>query len=715
MRRRAWIKEAFQLKSKAFSKSDQGSVCMELKNAMFSVTTDNKKIMKIIADNLIETHPRGEIEYRPYRKNEVCYEPGLWAPTMVNLKKLYPNACKGNVVYVGTILDSVAEYDANLYVIGNVKVIYHGEIIYDHEEQASESGKDICPIHLEEGQNPILFMVRCDCEDDFSFQFMVSVPPFRFWARDYILHVRATSPITCFAGEDGVGVSALYDKELPFDGTYVYPKIEEKSNEIHFERIYPNAAGVCAYAMTTALQQAKLCLKGFSDMKVLVNGKEVLCTEFSVEKGDVILVKALKGTDWGFAFEQKAPIGIPFLKSFREVGDKWLTIGTFGTENSLELPYGPELEIQFTDTYTIENWEASFWKLNTAEDYIRPYMKSCFFSQWFYALMVGHYGLLQVGKVLYNRNYIEYFVDSIQNLTKFHHYMQYEKKEFGFPTFIQKGTGLNDLDSIGTMGMNMCELYKLKPSPEILYCIELLANAAKEKVPRLEDGTYCRPRDMWADDVFMSCPFLVRLGLIKRDKTYFEEVVRQIRGFKKRLWMEDKKVFSHIYFRDSQMKNRIPWGRGNGWVFVTLSDVLEHMPKDMEGREELLELFMEFAKGVAEKQDKDGLWHQVLTRPDSYQETSCTGMFIIGMCRGVRNGWLSQSYKELIKKAFLGLIKYKIDKDGNIYDVCRGSGNSMDENYYMSLGVIENDDHGTGIILMALAEMTQIFEEGDFV
>ena len=53
----------------------------------------------------------------------------------------------------------------------------------------------------------------------------------------------------------------------------------------------------------------------------------------------------------------------------------------------------------------------------------------------------------------------------------------------------------------------------------------------------------------------------------------------------------------------------------------------------------------------------------------------------------------------------------KFDKKGNIYDVCRGSGNSMDENYYMNLAVIDNDDHGTGIILMALSEMSKIFSD----
>ena len=85
-------------------------------------------------------------------------------------------------------------------------------------------------------------------------------------------------------------------------------------------------------------------------------------------------------------------------------------------------------------------------------------------------------------------------------------------------------------------------------------------------------------------------------------------------------------------------------------------------------------------------------------------------MFIIGMCRGIRHGWLGEEYKDNVKKAYDGLLKHKIDKTGNVYDVCMGSGNSMDEEYYVNLGAIDNDDHGTGIILTAISEMTRIFD-----
>ena len=685
---------------------------MEFNNSLASVTKDLREAMTIIGDNMIDTRPRGELVYHPYRKNEVFADGKILGPRKVNLKKLYPEAKPGNVVYVDTIFESVADYDAKLNLIGNVKAVYQGEVIYDYEDNPGETKRGTCNIALKKGENPISFMVRCDSEDSFEFEFMPSVRHYWMWAKDYILHVRATSPIACFRHEDGVGISALYENEdAVFNGEYVYPVIEAKGDEINFAKIFPTADGVCAYAVTVALKNAKLSIDTFSQTKVTVNGVEVLPNQFKVKKGDTILVKSLKGVKWGFAFDENAPIGIPFLDSARLSGDKWLTIGTFGNEYCMDTPYGPELCMQFESPYITEGWKRTFWKLNSENDYIRPYMDTCFFSQWFYALMVGHFGLLKAAKTLDRGDYMDYFVDSMHNMAVFYDYQSYEFDMFDHPTFIQKGIHLYDLDSIGTMGMNMCELYKLTSSPESRACIEILAKAAKENIPRFEDGTYCRPKDMWSDDTFMSCPFLVRLGLMKQDKYYFEEVVRQLLGFKKRLWMEDKKIFSHIFFLDTQIPNRIPWGRGNGWVFVTLSDVLENMPKDTPGYDDLLELYKEFAVGIAERQDEDGLWHQVLTRPDSYQETSCTGMFMLGFCRGIRNGWLGEEYKEKVLKAYNGLLSKKIDKTGNVYDVCMGSGNSMDEEYYVNLGAIDNDDHGTGIILTALYEMDRIFDK----
>ena len=117
-----------------------------------------------------------------------------------------------------------------------------------------------------------------------------------------------------------------------------------------------------------------------------------------------------------------------------------------------------------------------------------------------------------------------------------------------------------------------------------------------------------------------------------------------------------------------------------------------------------METYKEFTKGIVSLQDGDGLWHQVLNRHDSYSETSCTSMFIIGLCRGIRNGWIGEEYKDAVRKAYCGLLTHKIDKNGAVYDVCMGSGNARDVNYYMNLGAIDNDDHGTGVVLTAICE-----------
>lgn len=671
-----------------------------MKRSIYQKTTDIKEMIRIVSENMIKTRPYGKVVYRPFKLDNVSSEYGTLCSRTVDIKKVHKNAQYGDIAYVGTVLESISDYRIKLTIEGNVKVIYKNAVVYDY----CENNIGFCYIDLKKGENAVLFKVVFDEEYDFKFKFRPSTPSYGFmWAKDYLLNVRATSPVQYYKHEDGVGISKLYKKDLEFDGEYVYPMPEKKSYDIDFLKIFGGHSRGCAYAVTYAEEDTNISLNAFSNIKAFVNGTEVSPVNISLKKNDVLLVKSGREENFGFSFSE-AKIGIPFLQSSRTGNDKWLILGTFGDEGCFENSYGPEIDLQFTAPYYTEKWGRTFWRLNASGDYIRPYMDTCFFSQWFYALMVGHYGLLQASELLHNNEYKKYFIDSIGNLATYYEYMKYEKDTFGQPTFIQKGMNLNNLDSIGTMGMNLCELYKIDARPQVRALIEILERAMMENIPRLEDGTFARPRDMWTDDTFMSCPFLVRIGLIKNDSKYFEEAVKQLLGFWKMLWLADKKLFSHIYFRETNKINKVTWGRGNGWIYLTLSDVLEKIPDDIEGKRELIGIFKEFSEGIANVQDKSGMWHQVLTREDSYLETSCSAMFIIGLCRGVKYGWIDDKYKDNIMSAVEGLTKSKIDERGNIYDVCKGSGNSMDEEYYVKLATIDNDDHGTGVILVALSE-----------
>lgn len=52
-------------------------------------------------------------------------------------------------------------------------------------------------------------------------------------------------------------------------------------------------------------------------------------------------------------------------------------------------------------------------------------------------------------------------------------------------------------------------------------------------------------------------------------------------------------------------------------------------------------------------------------------------------------------------------MKYAVDEVGDVYGVCLGSGCAKDATYYFDLPTKKNDDHGTGIILMAAVELQE--------
>ena len=128
----------------------------------------------------------------------------------------------------------------------------------------------------------------------------------------------------------------------------------------------------------------------------------------------------------------------------------------------------------------------------------------------------------------------------------------------------------------------------------------------------------------------------------------------------------------------------------------------------------MLSFYRDLCQGYLALQGENGLWHQVLNRPDSYEETSCTSMFIYAYARGIREGWLETPtpYLEAVRKGWEGITRLSIDYKGNIYGVCRGSGYSFTALYYRDdLGWILNDTHGIGIVLLAGIEMHKMNQQ----
>ena len=55
-------------------------------------------------------------------------------------------------------------------------------------------------------------------------------------------------------------------------------------------------------------------------------------------------------------------------------------------------------------------------------------------------------------------------------------------------------------------------------------------------------------------------------------------------------------------------------------------------------------------------------------------------------------------------------MRHSVDREGNVYGVCMGSGCAMEASYYYAIPTIANDDHGTGVILTAASEFLELME-----
>lgn len=83
------------------------------------------------------------------------------------------------------------------------------------------------------------------------------------------------------------------------------------------------------------------------------------------------------------------------------------------------------------------------------------------------------------------------------------------------------------------------------------------------------------------------------------------------------------------------------WGRANGWAILTMCEVLDVLPADYPGRDKIINLLQAHVRGLAACQSKDGFWHQLLDRNDSYLESSATALYVYCMAHAINKDGLT--------------------------------------------------------------------------
>ena len=113
----------------------------------------------------------------------------------------------------------------------------------------------------------------------------------------------------------------------------------------------------------------------------------------------------------------------------------------------------------------------------------------------------------------------------------------------------------------------------------------------------------------------------------------------------------------------------------------------------------------EHIRGLAETQGTNGLWHQLLDRPETYEETSASAMFVFAAARAINRGWIdANAYGPMVSLGWNALAQ-KVNARGQVEGTCIGTGLAWDPMWYACRPTSAYAAHGYGPVLMAGAEM----------
>jgi rhamnogalacturonyl hydrolase YesR len=229
---------------------------------------------------------------------------------------------------------------------------------------------------------------------------------------------------------------------------------------------------------------------------------------------------------------------------------------------------------------------------------------------------------------------------------------------------------------------------------------------------RLADGTLARnrplPETLWLDDLYMSVPCLAQAGKLTGEKRYYDDAARQVLQFSARMFDRQKGLYMHGWVAGMQHHPQFHWARANGWAIMAMAELLEVLPPDHPDRARILAQFREHAAGLIATQGHAGLWHQLLDRNESYEETSASAMFVFGIARGINRGWLDPLAFGPPASLGWNAVAGKVNAKGQVEGVCVGTGMGWDPMFYMYRPVHVLAAHGYGPVLLAGAEMIEL-------
>ncbi|MEI7828952.1 MAG: glycoside hydrolase family 88 protein [Prolixibacteraceae bacterium] len=231
---------------------------------------------------------------------------------------------------------------------------------------------------------------------------------------------------------------------------------------------------------------------------------------------------------------------------------------------------------------------------------------------------------------------------------------------------VLKGNGpISDCSSIGEV-----VLFAAKETGDPIFQkgADEMLNVIKTTNHKTADGIIYHTQEpqkgIWSDFTYMLPPFLVAAG-------EYREAMKQIEGYRKYLYHETDKLYSHMWDDTIKQFARADyWGVGNGWSAAGMTRIIKMLPNSMqEEKKRLVGYVRDLLDGCLKYIRPDGLFHNVVNRPDTFPEVNLSQMLSYSIYRGVSAGYLDTSYlkpAKLMRRA----ANDRVDKLGYVHEIC---------------------------------------------
>ena len=112
------------------------------------------------------------------------------------------------------------------------------------------------------------------------------------------------------------------------------------------------------------------------------------------------------------------------------------------------------------------------------------------------------------------------------------------------------------LDDCGALCAAMIKAAKEREVKNLDKIINIQIDYISNKQFRLKDNTLARnrpqPNSLWLDDLFMSVPALAQMGSYSGDNKHFDDAVKQVLQFSKRMFNYEKGLYMHGWIQEME-------------------------------------------------------------------------------------------------------------------------------------------------------------------